>query len=86
LPTLFKDAHDYYKFFDVCQAYAQGSTVSGLLHPILPLGPFQKWGVDSTGPLPLTKKRHQFVVVAIDYVTKFAKTHALKSSLKQEIT
>jgi hypothetical protein len=25
-------------------------------------------------------------VVAIDYVTKFAKTHALKSSLKQEIT
>jgi hypothetical protein len=33
-PTLFKDAHDYCKNCDGCQAYAQRSTVSGPLHPI----------------------------------------------------
>ncbi len=40
-PTLFKDAHDYSRSFDVCQTYAQRSTMSGPLHPIPPLGPFE---------------------------------------------
>jgi hypothetical protein len=57
-PTLFKDAHDYRKSCDVCQAYAQMFTVSGLLHPIPPLGPFEKWGIDLMGPLPMIKRRH----------------------------
>ncbi len=57
-PTLFKDAHDYCRSCDVCQAYAQRSTVSGFLHPIPPLGPFEKWGIDLMGPLPMTRRRH----------------------------
>jgi hypothetical protein len=57
-PTLFKDAHDYCKSCDVCQAYAQRSTMSGPLHPIPPLGPFEKWGIDLMGPLPMTKRGH----------------------------
>jgi hypothetical protein len=57
-PTLFKDAHDYCKSCDVCQAYAQRSTVSGPLHPIPPLGPFEKWGIDLMGPLPMTRRGH----------------------------
>jgi transposase InsO family protein len=70
----------------VCQTYAQRYTVSGPLHPIPPLGPFEKWGIDLMGPLPMTKKGHRFIVVAIDYLTKFAKVRALKSSVKQEVT
>jgi transposase InsO family protein len=69
----------------VCQAYAQRSTVSGLLHPIPPLGPFEKWGIDLMGPLPMTKRGHRFIVVATDYLTKFAEVRALKSSVKQEV-
>jgi hypothetical protein len=59
--------------------------MNGPLHPIPPLGPFQKWGVDLMGPLPVTRKGHRFIVVTINYITKFAKIRALKSSLKQEI-
>jgi hypothetical protein len=70
----------------VCQAYAQRSTVSDPLHPIPPLGPFEKWGIDLMGPLPMTKRGHRFIVVALDYLTKFAEVCALKSSVKQEIT
>jgi len=84
-PTLFKDAHDYCKSCDVCQAYAQSSTISGPLHPIPPLGPFEKWGIDLMGPLPMTKRGHRFIVVATDYLTKFAEVRALKSSVKQEV-
>ncbi len=84
-PTLFKDAHDYCRSYDVCQAYAQRSTVSGPLHPIPPLGPFEKWGIDLMGPLPMTRKGHRFIVIATDYFTKFAEVRALKFSVKQEV-
>jgi hypothetical protein len=69
----------------VCQAYAQRSIVNGLLYPIPPLGTFEKWGIDLMGPLPMTRKGHQFIVVATNYLTKFAKVRALKSSVKQEV-
>jgi hypothetical protein len=84
-PTLFKDAHDYCRSCDVCQAYAQRSTISGPLHPIPPLRPFEKWGIDLMGPLPMTRRGHRFIVVATDYLTKFAEVRALKSSVKQEL-
>jgi hypothetical protein len=77
-PTIFKDAHDYCKNCDVCQVYAQRSTSSGLLHPIPPLGSFEKWGIDLMGPLPMARRGHRFIVVVIDYLTKFAKECALK--------
>ncbi len=38
------------------------------------------------GPLPVIKRKHWFIVVAIDYLTKFAKVYALKSSMEQEVT
>jgi len=57
-PTLFKDAHDYCRSCDVCQAYAQRFIVSGPLHPIPPLRPFEKWGIDLMGPLRMTRKGH----------------------------
>jgi hypothetical protein len=53
--------------------------------PIPPLGPFEKWGVDLMGPLSMTRRGHRFIVVATDYLTKFAKVHALKSSVKHEV-
>jgi len=85
-PTLFKDAHDYCRNYDVGQAYAQRSTISGLLHPIPPLGPFEKWGIDLMGPLLMIRRGHRFIEVAMDYLTKFAKVRALKSSVKQKVT
>jgi len=69
----------------VCQAYAQRSTVSGPLHPISPLGPFEKWGIHLMGPLPMTRKGHRFIIVATDYPTKFEEVRALKSLVKQEV-
>ncbi len=69
----------------MCQAYAQRFIVSGPLHPIPPLRPFQKSGIDLMGPLLMIKRGHQFIVVATDHFTKFAEVCALKSSVKQEV-
>jgi transposase InsO family protein len=78
--------HDYYRSCDVCQAYTQRFTVSGPLHPMLPLGPFEKWGIDLMGPLPMTRRGHWFIVVVTDYFTTFVEVRALKSLVKQEVT
>jgi hypothetical protein len=58
--------------------------VNGLLHPIPPLGPFEKWGIDLMDPLPMIRRGHRFIVVATDYITKFAKICALKFLVKVE--
>jgi hypothetical protein len=59
--------------------------MSGPLHPIPPLGPFEKWGINLMGPLPMTRREHRFIVVATNYLTKFAEVRALKSLVKHEV-
>jgi hypothetical protein len=56
--------------------------MNGPLHPISPLGPFKKWGVDLMRPLPMIMRRHPFIMAAINFITKFAKIRALKFSPK----
>jgi len=60
--------------------------MNGPLHPVPPLGPFEKWGIDLMGPLPMIRRGHRFIVITKYYLIKFAKVHALKCLLKQEIT
>jgi hypothetical protein len=60
--------------------------MSGPLHPIPSLGPFEKWGIDLMGPLLMTRRGHRFIVVATDYFTKFVEVRVLKSPMKQEVT
>jgi len=81
-PTLFKGAHDYSKSCDACQAYAQSFTMNGPLHPVPPLGPFEKWGIELMGPLLMTRRGHRFIMVIKYYLTKLTKVRALKSLLK----
>jgi hypothetical protein len=52
--------------------------MNGLLHPIPPQGPFEKWGINIVGPLLMTKRGHQFIMVTISYFTKFTKNTCLK--------
>lgn len=50
------------------------------LTPILPLKPFEKRGIDFVGPIsPPTRGSHnQYILVAVDYVTKWAEARALR--------
>jgi hypothetical protein len=63
---------------DVCLAFANKYVVHVPLHPIPPLGAFEKCGIDLMGPLLITPRANKFLVVAIDYFTKWAKVKPLK--------
>ena len=46
-----KDAIDYYQKCDLCQRMGQPTEKNRMpLQPVLPLEPFQKWGLDFVGP------------------------------------
>ena len=41
--------------------------------------PFAQWGIDMVGPLPLSKGQVKFLLIAINYFTKWVEAEALKN-------
>ncbi|MCO5613229.1 hypothetical protein L7F22_067505 [Adiantum nelumboides] len=41
------------------------------LQAVIANGPFEKWGIDAMGPLPRTANGKLYILVAIDYMTRF---------------
>ena len=52
---------------------------------ITSLWPFAQWGIDIVGPLPLGKGQVKFLLVAIDYFTKWVEAEALATITKARI-
>ena len=42
------------------------------LHPVVSIGPFAKWGIDFTMCNPLSAADHHYIIVVVDYFTKWA--------------
>ncbi|GFZ01719.1 hypothetical protein Acr_15g0003280 [Actinidia rufa] len=67
-----------YKRCDKCQRYAP---VSRLPHtemvPMSSPWPFAQWGIDILGPLPRAPLQKKFLIVAIDYFTKWIEAQPL---------
>ena len=52
---------------------------------ITSLWPFVQWGIDIVGPLPLGKSQVKFLLVAIDYFTKWTEAEALATITKARV-
>jgi len=49
------------------------------LTPIIPLAPFEKWGIDFIGPInPASARKKRYIILAIDYATKWVEARALR--------
>ena len=71
-PTLQKGAHNIIKACDKCQRFANVQMRPGeTMTPISSPWPFAQWGIDIIGPFHLGKKQLKFLIVAIDYFTKW---------------
>ena len=42
------------------------------LHAVITVGPFAKWGIDFMTCNPRSAKRHAYIIVVVDYFTKWA--------------
>ena len=42
------------------------------MHPVIAIGPFSKWGIDFTTCHPPSAQGHKYIIVAVDYFTKWS--------------
>ena len=77
-PTILKDATDIVRRCKICQEHSKISRLpSEPLTSITSPWPFQKWGLDILGPLSIGKGQCKFIIVAVDYFTKWAEAEPL---------
>ncbi|KAK3035116.1 hypothetical protein RJ639_032618 [Escallonia herrerae] len=77
-PTMQKDAIEFTRRCDQCQKFAPLShtpvvPLTSIISPI----PFAVWGMDLLGPFPMASGQRRFMIVAIDYFTKWTEAESL---------
>jgi hypothetical protein len=71
-PSLFNDCITSIQKFHACQTYNQKvRSHPAPLHPVVSVGPFEKWGIDFLTCHPHLAGGHGYIIVAIDYFTKW---------------
>ena len=77
-PTMLRDTIELVRKCKVCQEHAKISHLpSEPLTSVTSPWPFQQWGLDILGPLPIGKGQCKFIVVVVDYFTKWAEAEPL---------
>ncbi|XP_075640510.1 uncharacterized protein LOC142612284 [Castanea sativa] len=85
-PTMQKDAQSYIRDCDKCQRFSniiQQPTEE--LTPISTLWPLAQWGLDIIGPFPITVRQLKFLIVGIDYFTKWVEAEPLATITKRNV-
>ena len=73
-----KDAAEYVRRCKQCQKHAPLiHQLEGHLNPISNPWPFTQWGLDILGPFPRATGNRRFVLMAVDYFTKWVEKEAL---------
>ncbi|KAL2624390.1 hypothetical protein R1flu_008635 [Riccia fluitans] len=77
---VFRDVATYVKVCDPCQRTGRPiASTRWPLTPILPLAPFEKWGIDFVGPIaPSTQRQKRYILVATDYFTGMLEAEAMR--------
>ena len=71
LPIMLRDATELVRKCKICQEHAKISHLpSEPLTLVTSPWPFQQWGLDILGPLPIGVGQCKFIIVAVDYFTK----------------
>src|ERR671929_1351041 len=78
-PQYYEDIKRYVESCDTCQRRGR-SKRNNLLHPIPVHRPFYQIGIDFVGPLPRTRRGKKYIIVAMDYLTKWPEARAVSEA------
>ncbi|MCO5607134.1 hypothetical protein L7F22_061327 [Adiantum nelumboides] len=76
-PSLHIDVQHWCKSCHNCQVNGNKHLLHGPRQLVLANGPFEKWGIDAMGPLPRTKNGKLYILVAIDYMTRWVEAQSV---------
>ena len=82
-PQLYKNIRSYVQSCDACQRRGKTKTQQKL-HPIPVHAPFYQVGIDFVGPLPITENGNKYIIVAMDYLTKWPEARAVPNATAVE--
>ena len=85
-PTLREDCEIYVKTCKKCQEFGSLNHIpTQALQGFISPWSFAKWGIDILGPFPLGRGQTKFMIVAIDYFTKWIEAEALTKITAQQV-
>ena len=85
-PTMQGDALELVKKCEKCQRFGNVQRLPAeRMTTITSPWPFAQWGIDIVGPLPIVKRQVKFLLVAIDYFTKWVEAEALATITEARI-
>ena len=84
-PQFYEDIRNYVKSCNKCQRRGR-STRNNLLHPIPIHSPFYQIGIDIVEPLSHTVRNKKYIVVAIDYLTKWSEARVISEATAEKVS
>jgi hypothetical protein len=82
---MLQDIKQYIKYCDTCQRRGKKGG-QGYLNPIKTERPFERIGIDFVGPLSQTKNGNRYILVAMDYLTKWPEAKAMDKATAENVT
>ncbi|MCO5614972.1 hypothetical protein L7F22_069258 [Adiantum nelumboides] len=70
-PSMHANVQHWCRSCHNCQVNGNKKLLYGPRQAVIANGPFEKWGIDAMGPLPRTANGKLYILVAIDYMTRF---------------
>ena len=55
------------------------------LQPQVTFEPFEKWGMDFIRPIEPPSRQKKYIIVCIDYLTKWAEAKSIKVATKEKV-
>ena len=77
--TMYRDVKNFVQSCDTCQRQGKPRKQTKI-HPITPSSLFDRWGVDIVGPLPVTQNGNRYIIVAVDYFSRWPEAQPLKEA------
>ncbi|MCO5610646.1 hypothetical protein L7F22_064885 [Adiantum nelumboides] len=76
-PSMHADVQHWCRSCHNCQVNGNKRLLYGPRQAVIANGPFEKWGIDAMGPLPRTANGKLYILVAIDYMTRWAEAQSV---------
>ncbi|MCO5586261.1 hypothetical protein L7F22_040200 [Adiantum nelumboides] len=84
-PSLHKDVYHWCKSCKRCQSFGKRVLKPELRKSILAYDVFEKWGIVAVGPLPITSRGKNYILIAVDYLSRWAEAKAVRQITAKDV-